>query len=244
MFEIEQHNAHIHKNCSSSFDEKTINGIAIEDLDEETLMHYFENLYSDITDSDDESYSEEGPRKRPKYIAKSIVKIQKKLRESGYEEQVEKNDSYLSTEVKQIQVLERLLSQYDLQYAYKDILTKPFDFELAKYFINHGVNINLSTNDGSCAIHAACLFGDLQFLNFLVKQPKIDLDKKDLSGNTALHISISRESRGCIECLIINGADLNIPHGNGNTPLLDVTLSRDHGLCKWLVEQHADINIV
>jgi hypothetical protein len=40
--------------------------------------------------------------------------VLRKLRESGYEEQVEKNDSYLSTEVKQIQVLERLLSQYDL----------------------------------------------------------------------------------------------------------------------------------
>ena len=83
------------------------------------------------------------------------------------------------------------------QYAYKDVLTNSFDFELARYFIDHGVDINLSTNDGSCAIHAAAEFGDLDFLHFLVKQPKIDLDKKDVSGDTALHIAISRESRGC-----------------------------------------------
>ena len=40
------------------------------------MRHFFQD-FSDITDSEEESYSEEGPRRTPKYIAKSIVKIQK-----------------------------------------------------------------------------------------------------------------------------------------------------------------------
>lgn len=55
----------------------------------------------------------------------------------------------------------------------------------------------------------------------------VDVDTSDMDGNTALHITCSKDFMGCARILIANGATLDLKNVFGDTPL-HLALSSGH----------------
>jgi ankyrin repeat protein len=74
--------------------------------------------------------------------------------------------------------------------------------------------------DGNYVIHCAAQFyeGFLPLL-VLLKQFKIDVNRQDIQGGSALHFAVTEGEHKNIEVLLSHGADVNLKDNEGRTPL-------------------------
>ena len=79
---------------------------------------------------------------------------------------------------------------------------------------------DIADNNGFTPLIVCCQNGRIKMIDFLLSQ-KIDINKKNSLGNTALFYAVyfSRNKTEIIEKLLKHGADKNIPNKAGVTPL-------------------------
>ncbi|XP_071743998.1 death-associated protein kinase 1 isoform X5 [Lepeophtheirus salmonis] len=82
-----------------------------------------------------------------------------------------------------------------------------------------GANANLRNEDGETALHAAASRGHLECLKGLVEDSKVEIDEKDVYGNTPLLLSIRRHYTNVAMYLLHNGVDFDIVNKNGDSPI-------------------------
>jgi ankyrin repeat protein len=112
-------------------------------------------------------------------------------------------------------------------------------WESCEKLIDAGADVNATVPDGSTALHAAVLFGGVEFAKGLIERGA-DVHVADRNGYTALHRAASAGDVEFCEVLINSGARVNECNGIGSTPLHSAA-SEGHALaCALLIEYDAD----
>lgn len=74
-------------------------------------------------------------------------------------------------------------------------------------------------DDGYTALHLAALNNHNEIADLLVHMGKANMDKQNVNLQTALHLAVERQHVQIVKLLVRNGANLNIPDKDGDTPL-------------------------
>lgn len=98
--------------------------------------------------------------------------------------------------------------------------TRAGSSDVVKLLLSNGADVNHKNHRGSSSLHIACFLasptssnGDdddqhLKTAAVLLNNDKIDVDAKDISGYTPLHIAAQRGCNDMVKLLIDNGASL------------------------------------
>ncbi|XP_039281282.1 E3 ubiquitin-protein ligase MIB1 [Nilaparvata lugens] len=74
-------------------------------------------------------------------------------------------------------------------------------------------------DDGYTALHLAALNNHVEVAELLVHHGKADMDLQNVNLQTALHLAVERQHTHIVRLLVKEGANLNIPDKDGDTPL-------------------------
>ena len=91
--------------------------------------------------------------------------------------------------------------------------------ETAKLLIERDANPGLVSTNGSTALHFAAHRGNDQVAELLIHQAKIDVDAKDSSHMTPLHLACVSGNTAISRMLLDKGADLRAKSTELMTPL-------------------------
>ncbi|MED6237454.1 hypothetical protein ATANTOWER_025293, partial [Ataeniobius toweri] len=82
-----------------------------------------------------------------------------------------------------------------------------------------GTNLMLPSKPGWLAVHQAAWFGQDSCLRMLLSAQPGMVNKRTSRGETPLLVAVSRVQQGCVQVLLENGADPEIPNYEKETPL-------------------------
>ncbi|XP_035892016.1 E3 ubiquitin-protein ligase mind-bomb [Anopheles stephensi] len=74
-------------------------------------------------------------------------------------------------------------------------------------------------DDGYTALHLAALNNHVEIAELLVRMGKANMDCQNVNLQTALHLAVERQHVQIVKLLVREGANLNIPDKDGDTPL-------------------------
>uniref|UniRef100_A0A6P7G6D4 LOW QUALITY PROTEIN: uncharacterized protein LOC114334562 n=1 Tax=Diabrotica virgifera virgifera TaxID=50390 RepID=A0A6P7G6D4_DIAVI len=92
-----------------------------------------------------------------------------------------------------------------------------FNVEILKYLKDKGANLSISNNHKHTLIHKAAQSGDLEVLQYLVEDCKMDVNVSDVDGNLPAHLAASRNKVEILKYLKSIGTDLNQCNHQGAT---------------------------
>lgn len=97
------------------------------------------------------------------------------------------------------------------------------DLNTMQSLLQRGADVNETGNSGYTALMTACAFKKVDIVNFLVRQPKINLEAAEIGGPTdgftALMIACKAGSYEIVDILLRSGANVNVRSTDGHTPL-------------------------
>lgn len=88
--------------------------------------------------------------------------------------------------------------------------------------LRRGADVNYCKEEDLIAefpLQAAVISGDLSKLKILLRSVNIQVDKKNLGGETSLHYAMSSPKKSCLQYLLDAGADVNLLNNRGQLPL-------------------------
>ncbi|CAB0041394.1 unnamed protein product [Trichogramma brassicae] len=127
-----------------------------------------------------------------------------------------------------------------------------YNHRTAELLLKNGANPNLANKNGLTALHVICKATreDMNVLFDLCddKYKPVQVDARDKSGNTPLHLALGRNNQKVVELLLRRGADLCAANAEGFTPLHIICQNEwDHGLANLLFkvceEKHRTLEI-
>ncbi|RFU75577.1 ankyrin repeat [Trichoderma arundinaceum] len=80
-------------------------------------------------------------------------------------------------------------------------------------------DIGLEDRFGWTSLHLAAVYGHHEMVDFISRQPGVNMNKLDKSSRTPLHLAIEHGSAETVKLLLEAGANVNIASVNGATPL-------------------------
>lgn len=92
------------------------------------------------------------------------------------------------------------------------------NWDLAKFLISMGANVNARGADGGSPMHCAANHENTEIIKLLIKEGA-QKDLKNLWGNTPLCLASQRGCTKTVQFLISNGADISAKSNEGWTPL-------------------------
>jgi hypothetical protein len=98
--------------------------------------------------------------------------------------------------------------------------TKRGDAPEVRTLLKNSINVNLSNRLNQTALLIAAQNGQVECTKILLDEPLVEMDHKDDSGNTALHLAVTRNNKGSseiVEELLKAGADMEIPNNKSKT---------------------------
>jgi ankyrin repeat protein len=117
---------------------------------------------------------------------------------------------------------------------------------IARHLLDNGADPTVRDNDGITPFHLAASYSeDIDLLNLILSNEKqVDIDEKNESGMTALHMAMIKSNATAARYLIKNQANPNVADENGCTPLhLAVKHSKDMDIIELLLnEKEVDVN--
>ena len=105
-----------------------------------------------------------------------------------------------------------------------------------------GLNVNLGTLKGSTALCIAAQLGREEVVKLLLEVSNININASKFDGTTPLIGAVVNKFPGIIELLIIRGANVNIPFGDG-TPALSMVAELDNVEMARVLLRTPDIQI-
>ena len=117
---------------------------------------------------------------------------------------------------------------------------------ITSLLLSKGANINSETSrlysNKQTPLHIASENNHIRVVELLIKM-RADINNKNVSGNTPLHIASSnRKYYELLNLLLENGADVNIKNEEGNTPLHIASEMLNVALVNLLLENGAEID--
>jgi ankyrin repeat protein len=137
------------------------------------------------------------------------------------------------------------LPKFLLEYALLNS-TRKEQTNLAKELINKNININIQDNQKLSPLMKACLNGNIELIEFMLKKGA-NAYLKDINGDSVLSWAV-KHNKNIIKCLLNNtdvyanaeNIDLNIK----NTLLLNAAAEGDIKTCETMLAIGANINII
>lgn len=123
-------------------------------------------------------------------------------------------------------------------------ISREYSF-LAQALIHFGANVNAQGVKGTAlheAIYSQC--DDKKELIELLIDKGADVNIKNKSEHTPLHVAIRENMPGIVKDLVKKGADINAQTSKGCTPLHDAIFCRNKEIVKYLVATGADKTII
>ncbi len=127
------------------------------------------------------------------------------------------------------------------------------DFEISKYLIENGAEIDARDIHGNTVLMHSALFADLERVKYLVSHGA-DVNASAIDGTTPLmnasiadfetidNDSMERLSTKTVSYLIQHGAEVNANKEDGNTALMNASWSGNLYTVKTLISNGADVN--
>ena len=120
--------------------------------------------------------------------------------------------------------------------------------QLLEYLLDHGIDVNLCSNDGYNALHFLCseqnctnIRDEANMVRLLVSKG-CNVHARTKEGLTALHIASQSGSYSIVEALLQHGADVDCTVNNGITPLHFASMLGRHEVVETLLKHGADVN--
>ena len=115
-------------------------------------------------------------------------------------------------------------------------------FEIFKFLLESGANVNLQDQSGKTALMIASKKGYIEFVKFLIKY-SADTNVQDNEGSSAPMIACNEGNVTCVQSLIDKGADIDLQDKQGQTALM-IALKKGHEECvKLLINNGAVTDI-
>lgn len=120
-----------------------------------------------------------------------------------------------------IDVIERLLSitNLHLQDKHNETLLHAAchggNLPAVEYLFGKGLSLTALTRGDQTLIHYAVSYGNRELLKWLIDKRQIDINAKNLSDETALHLATRKNKLEMVQLLTTNGADLTIKNRKG-----------------------------
>ena len=111
--------------------------------------------------------------------------------------------------------------------------------------VEHGADINvIATDTGQTPIIYSAMINQIDIINWLVKQPHINVNHRDNDGCNALFYAVKNKNLQITELLTESGANVNaIVHESHQTPLIEATMQNRVDIVRFLVNQpQIDVN--
>lgn len=116
--------------------------------------------------------------------------------------------------------------------------------EIIDLLIANNADINLGNNDKFSALIFAAIEGNINVIERLLKEEKIDVDAKNKFGKTAFFNACEFGHFDCVKALYFSGkADKNSPSGRGVTPIMLAAVKQREAIVKFLIEKGADLTV-
>jgi ankyrin repeat protein len=118
--------------------------------------------------------------------------------------------------------------------------------EIIRLLLSKGVNLDLADKEGKTPLHIAISAWNFDRAKIFLEQ-ECEVNGQDKNGNTPLHLAlqIPTEIRGkkeIIDCLLLNGVNLNLANKEGKTPLHIAISAWNFELAKIFLEQGCEVN--
>ncbi|MEG4057047.1 MULTISPECIES: ankyrin repeat domain-containing protein [unclassified Microcoleus] len=107
--------------------------------------------------------------------------------------------------------------------------------ELVQHLIKDGANVAIRDDARRTPLHYATTKEVAALL-------MLDVNARDKSGNTPLHLAVDRGSQDIAELLIANGARVNVRNENGQTPLYRAIAIGHNDIAALLIKNGTDVN--
>jgi ankyrin repeat protein len=115
------------------------------------------------------------------------------------------------------------------------------DPETFKLLLNSGADINVKLN-GETLLSRAINNQNLQIIQILLANKKMDVNGKNAQGETPLYVAVSRNNILVAQQLLASGADVNSTNNYLETSLIRAVNSGNIELVKALIEWSANVN--
>ncbi|KAE8783981.1 26S proteasome non-ATPase regulatory subunit 10 [Hordeum vulgare] len=114
--------------------------------------------------------------------------------------------------------------------------------EIVDILLDHGANVDLTTDAGRTALHYAASKGRLLIAQTLIAH-RANVNKKDKFGCTPLHRAASTGNAELCEYLLEEGADIDAVDKLGQSPIMHAVICEDRGVALLLIRHGADVDI-
>jgi serine/threonine-protein phosphatase 6 regulatory ankyrin repeat subunit B len=104
------------------------------------------------------------------------------------------------------------------------LLAQKGGVEILSYMVSRGFSLDAETDTGLTPLHIAALYGNADAIIFFLKYAPQEIkqqriEKRDLNGNTPLHLAAKEGHLNSISALITQGANLSKENFDNKTPL-------------------------
>jgi len=104
--------------------------------------------------------------------------------------------------------------------------------------IDPAIDLEKPCNDGLTPLMLAAIQGHTKAVKWLMEQ-KINYNKKNVAGKSALHLAVEENRLAVVEALIHGGAVLDVEDNDGNTPLHLAAAQNKREIFDLLIRHHA-----
>lgn len=115
--------------------------------------------------------------------------------------------------------------------------------EMIDELLNLGADLNATNHRENTVLHEVVKKENTELIDFLLSKEGIDLDVRNASGKTVLHILTASGKRSIVKKLLEHGACTNIKSNDGRTPLHWAAIHGDIETAKLLLAHGANINL-
>ncbi len=136
----------------------------------------------------------------------------------------------------------RLAAQDKVGYTALNWAAMRAQWEVVRYLVDAGANVNAFGLDGNTPLHCAANHGNVAIIGLLIKRGSV-VDKKNGWGQTPLHIASRAGNWKIAEILIFQGADVNAVSNEGWTPLHYAQMAGHTELAAHLRRRKASLEI-
>ena len=112
----------------------------------------------------------------------------------------------------------------------------------ASALLEHGASLTETNLAGNSPVHTATLNGHVDILQEMIENEKIELDRVNHRGESALHLgAAATHSTECLQLLIREGANVNLKAADGRTPIMMASIHGRVSRTKILISAGADL---
>uniref|UniRef100_A0A6P7GI33 Uncharacterized protein LOC114338419 n=1 Tax=Diabrotica virgifera virgifera TaxID=50390 RepID=A0A6P7GI33_DIAVI len=118
-----------------------------------------------------------------------------------------------------------------------------YTIEILKYLKENGANLSISNSEKQTLVHKAAQSGDLEALEYLVEDCKMDVNASDVHGNLPAHMA-SEFGDHVLKYLKEKGANLSVSNNQNQTLVHKAAQSDNLKALQYLVEDcKMDVNV-